>query len=139
MDNLKKKIYFKNLDGLRCVGAIVIIVHHIEQNKDTFKIPNFWHNPTLHFLGPLSLNMFFTLSGFLITYLLLQEYNNNSGINIKSFYIRRILKIWPLYFVLVILGFFVLPAISLTNGFNLFDRPDYLQRFNIIPHIPSQR
>lgn len=53
--------------------------------------------------------IFFTLSGFLITFLLLKE-KENSDINIKNFYIRRILRIWPLYylyFALCLLTYFI--------------------------------
>ncbi|MEJ0054763.1 MAG: acyltransferase family protein [Bacteroidota bacterium] len=45
---------------------------------------------------------FFSLSGFLITYLLLEE-NKESGIDIKNFYTRRILRIWPLYYLYLVL------------------------------------
>ncbi len=49
------------------------------------------------------------LSGFLITLLLLRESNLFGSISVKHFYIRRILRIWPLYYFVVLLGFFVLP------------------------------
>ncbi len=57
-------------------------------------------------------NFFFVLSGFLITYLLLQEQKNNGKINLKLFYIRRSLRIWPLFYLAVFSGFFVLPMVS---------------------------
>ena len=100
------KFYFKNLDGIRFIGALMVIIHHIEQNKSVFGIANIWNNPVIQSIGPLGVNLFFTLSGFLITYLLLKEYNTNKTIDVKSFYIRRILRIWPLYFLLIIIGFF---------------------------------
>jgi peptidoglycan/LPS O-acetylase OafA/YrhL len=53
------------------------------------------------------------LSGFLITYLLFVEKETTGVIRIKEFYMRRILRIWPLYFLIFILGFFVLPNFSL--------------------------
>ena len=53
-----------------------------------------------------AVNMFFVLSGFLITYLLLTEGELNTGINIKKFYIRRILRIWPLYYLVLIISLF---------------------------------
>lgn len=56
--------------------------------------------------------LFFVLSGFLITHLLLIE-KKNSAISIKKFYIRRILRIWPLYFLILLLAFFILPRLSL--------------------------
>jgi peptidoglycan/LPS O-acetylase OafA/YrhL len=68
-------------------------------------------------LGKLGVGLFFVLSGFLITFLLLSEKNRRGDISTKDFYIRRILRIWPLYFIIVILGFFVFPAIP------IFDEP----------------
>jgi peptidoglycan/LPS O-acetylase OafA/YrhL len=53
------------------------------------------------------------LSGFLITYLLLAEEHTFKTISIKKFYMRRILRIWPLYFLIIVLAFLVLPNISL--------------------------
>jgi peptidoglycan/LPS O-acetylase OafA/YrhL len=53
------------------------------------------------------------LSGFLITYLLLEEENQSGSILIRNFYVRRILRIWPLYFLIVILALLVLPNIPL--------------------------
>jgi len=55
------------------------------------------------------------LSGFLITSLLLVEKERTDTINIKSFYMRRVLRIWPLYYLTVFLGLFVLPEISYLN------------------------
>ncbi|RLA64169.1 MAG: hypothetical protein DRQ78_06280 [Epsilonproteobacteria bacterium] len=50
-----------------------------------------------------AVTMFFTLSGFLITYLLLLEKEKTSSISVKKFYLRRILRIWPLYYFYIIL------------------------------------
>lgn len=50
-------------------------------------------------LGRQGVTMFFALSGFLITYLLLEERERSGNIDLGAFYVRRILRIWPLYFV----------------------------------------
>ena len=50
------------------------------------------------FDGDLGVRTFFVISGFLITWLLLKEEKQNQTINLKKFYIRRILRIWPVYF-----------------------------------------
>jgi peptidoglycan/LPS O-acetylase OafA/YrhL len=52
------------------------------------------------------------LSGFLITYLLLKEKTENNSIGIGKFYLRRALRIWPLYYLIFILGFFILPYLD---------------------------
>lgn len=53
--------------------------------------------------------LFFVLSGFLITFLLLEEEARTSRISIRHFYVRRALRIWPLYYLVVILALYVLP------------------------------
>jgi peptidoglycan/LPS O-acetylase OafA/YrhL len=57
--------------------------------------------------GGSGVSLFFVLSGFLITYLLLKEYDKNGRIDVGAFYVRRTLRIWPLYFALVLFGLFV--------------------------------
>jgi len=115
----KLKIYFPNLNGLRLIAAFLVIIHHIEQIKSRFDIETYWHVPFISIIGKLGVVLFFVLSGFLITYLLLTEEHSFEKISIKNFYIRRILRIWPLYFLIILLSFLVLPHIS------LFDIPNF--------------
>ncbi|GHT66178.1 hypothetical protein AGMMS50239_27220 [Bacteroidia bacterium] len=88
------KIYFPNLNGLRFIAALMVIVCHLEQFLFIFGYANHWSSVSI--LGTLGVQLFFVLSGFLITYLLLSEENKTKTISIKDFYIRRILRIWPL-------------------------------------------
>lgn len=60
--------------------------------------------------GSLGVNLFFVLSGFLITFLLLWEKKKFGKINALQFIKRRTLRIWPVYFLVVLFGFFVFPA-----------------------------
>lgn len=116
----KQNIYFPNLNGLRFIAAFLVIIHHIEQIKSIYKIENYWGSvPFVEIIGKLGVILFFVLSGFLITYLLLAEEHSFKEISIMKFYLRRMLRIWPLYFLIVILAFFVLPYI------NLFTLPGY--------------
>jgi peptidoglycan/LPS O-acetylase OafA/YrhL len=110
---MSKRIYFPNLDGLRFIAAALVILSHVEQFKKEFNLPNIWSNEFIHNMGGLGVYLFFTLSGFLITFLLLKEKEVTGTISIKQFYIRRILRIWPLYFLTVMLGFFVLPHLPI--------------------------
>ncbi len=71
-----------------------------------------WYSPIVHQAGPMGVVFFFVLSGFLITYLLLAEKAQFGDISIRKFYFRRLLRIWPLYLLVVIIGFFILPYIS---------------------------
>ncbi|ESU20187.1 hypothetical protein FEDK69T_30390 [Flavobacterium enshiense DK69] len=110
----KQKIYFPNLNGLRFIAAFLVIIHHIEQIKSISKIKNYWGTiPFVGIIGKLGVVLFFVLSGFLITYLLLAEECSFKNISIRKFYIRRMLRIWPLYFLIIILAFFILPNIDL--------------------------
>ncbi len=108
-----QKIYFPNLNGLRFIAAFLVIIHHIEQIKIFFNLESFFEKiPFVYVIGKLGVVLFFVLSGFLITYLLLVEEKVQKNINIRKFYIRRILRIWPLYYLIIILAFFVFPYIK---------------------------
>lgn len=113
------RVYFPNLNSIRFFAALAVIIHHIELTKYWFHQPNIY---TTSFVGgvfgQLGIILFFVLSGFLITYLLLEEQKKTDHISIKKFYIRRILRIWPLYYLIIILGLFILPKV------HFFDVPD---------------
>ena len=66
--------------------------------------------------GDLGVSFFFVLSGFLITYLLFKELETQHKINIGQFYLRRVLRIWPLYFIIVFLGFYVIPSLDFVSA-----------------------
>lgn len=106
-------VYFPNLNGLRFIAAFFVIIFHIEQFRQLFDLENNMNSPFIRIIGDLGVILFFVLSGFLITFLLLEEQRIHQTISIKNFYIRRILRIWPLYFFVVALALFVLPSIPL--------------------------
>jgi peptidoglycan/LPS O-acetylase OafA/YrhL len=104
-----RKIYFPGLNGLRFWAAFFVILHHVEQFKLWQHLPNLFKSNFFESIGHQGVALFFVLSGFLITFLLLAEYEKTHHIAVKNFYIRRILRIWPLYYLIMIIGFFVLP------------------------------
>ncbi|MFY8180941.1 MAG: acyltransferase family protein [Flavobacterium sp.] len=108
---MKDRLYFNNLNGLRFIAALMVIVSHLELNKSHFDLPNYFHS--IKEIGRLGVSLFFVLSGFLITFLLVKEKEKNGFIGIKNFYLKRIYRIWPLYYVIVILALFVLPHFSI--------------------------
>jgi peptidoglycan/LPS O-acetylase OafA/YrhL len=59
--------------------------------------------------GPGGVRVFFVLSGFLITLLIFNEKERTGALSVRGFYMRRILRIWPLYFVMLFVGFVVVP------------------------------
>jgi peptidoglycan/LPS O-acetylase OafA/YrhL len=89
----------KRLDILRFVAVLVVIIHH---------------SPISHFFsvwGWVGVDLFFVLSGFLISGLLFSEYKKRKAISFKRFFIRRGLKIYPAFYVFLLLtgvaGYFV--------------------------------
>jgi peptidoglycan/LPS O-acetylase OafA/YrhL len=78
------------LDGLRAVSVFVVMTYHFWEGR----IP-----------GDLGVSTFFVLSGFLITWLLLQESRQQGFISFKNFYIRRTLRIFPAYYFFLVFSF----------------------------------
>lgn len=116
----KTRVFFPNLDGLRFISFFVVFLHHcylsffsyLEKSEPTaFAIQSF-----LFKYGTLGVNFFFVLSGFLITYLLIKEKEVTGTIHVGNFYVRRILRIWPLYFLILIIGFVVFPMLKKMGG-----------------------
>src|SRR5262249_12513092 len=62
--------------------------------------------------GGYGVQLFFILSGYLITTLLLREEVRYGPIALRAFWIRRILRIWPLYYLTLLIGFVVLPGLN---------------------------
>jgi len=127
----KKHIFFGGLNELRAIAAFAVILHHIELFKHRDKMDSlFGSKYTAYFiehLGKNGVHLFFVLSGFLITYLLLSEKKKNSRIDFKKFYLRRIFRIWPLYYIIILISFLLIPA--LVNSFQIFSiTPSYYNR-----------
>ena len=124
-------VYFKNLNGLRFIAAFSVLLAHIELLKSLNGFSNindlaFYKNTN----GHIGVILFFVLSGFLITYLLLKEESENKMISLKNFYLRRILRIWPLYFLMVIISFIV----YLIGG-SVFGEGGWWGYFTIFPNV----
>ncbi len=80
---------FASLDGLRAISIIAVIWHHTAPAGT---------NEVLAGIGAQGVQLFFAISGFLITTLLLRERERNGKIDLKAFYLRRSLRIFPLYY-----------------------------------------
>jgi len=100
-------VYFPNLNGLRFVAALLVIVHHIEQQQLYLGRATYYKVPAVQRIGDEGVTLFFVLSGFLITYLLLLEQEQFGQVAVGKFYGRRALRIWPLYYAVVLLGLLV--------------------------------
>ncbi len=120
----KPHFFFNGLNELRAIAAFAVVIHHIEFIKHDNALPSLC-DTIKFFIGNLGQNgvfLFFVLSGFLITYLLLLEKQKNDTIFLKKFYLRRIFRIWPLYY--LVFGISVLLLPFLTQHFFIFrDNP----------------
>lgn len=104
-----KTIYLPGLNGLRAIAALSVVFSHITLALKNFNLDPFLFGtypdgtPKGLSLAAFGVTIFFSLSGFLITFLLLKE-KEVQEINVKHFYLRRILRIWPLYYLYLILA-----------------------------------
>jgi peptidoglycan/LPS O-acetylase OafA/YrhL len=105
----------RELDGLRAVAVLLVLIWHyfgVPDGKD------YWLWKALH-VGRFGVDLFFVLSGYLITNILLK--NRNSSTYFSSFYGRRALRIWPIYYLMCAASFVgwlfeVSPTLFDTNG-----------------------
>lgn len=100
-----KHTWFSGLNSLRFFACALVIIMHAHNNMGISHLPQLPEFPLL-FKGLSAVSFFFALSGFLITYLLLQERTSTNNISIKKFYLRRVFRIWPLYFIVIACGAF---------------------------------
>lgn len=93
---------FEELEGLRAVACISVLVAHFNIWVD-YKSPLISTFKTV-FPAQLGIILFFCLSSFLMTSLVTQEYERHCKIDIKAFIMRRCLRIWPLYFFIILIA-----------------------------------
>ena len=97
----------KGFDGLRALSVIFVILTHLGIYT-TAQSPGWLPERAAPIIsGTTGVQIFFVLSGFLITSLLIKEYETTGTVSIKNFYIRRAFRILPLYFLCVVLTWFV--------------------------------
>lgn len=116
----------------------MVILHHFELSKDIDK--NTYFGEVAWEIGKLGVILFFVLSGFLITYLLLAERKETGKIVVKNFYVRRILRIWPLYFIIVLGALYVfnsLPIFGVREGAALVHDHFFLKNILYIFFLPN--
>jgi peptidoglycan/LPS O-acetylase OafA/YrhL len=116
---IKASFYRPELDVLRFCAFLAVFLFHVLPDHVS-KLPSI-HSDTVKDLivcmtGSLSFGvcLFFILSAYLITTLLLREEHATHTINLPEFYVRRILRIWPLYLFALVVAF---AACTLTRGF----------------------
>lgn len=95
----KKTKYLPSIDSLRAIAVIAVIIYHIDANY----LPG----------GFLGVDLFFVISGYLISSLIIKEYKSTGTVNLYNFYVRRARRLLPaVYFMITV----VLIIITLFNG-----------------------
>jgi peptidoglycan/LPS O-acetylase OafA/YrhL len=118
--------YFSALDIFRCLAIVAVIWHHTDAAVAWFPAS------TRGFLG---VDLFFVISGFLIATLLLRERDRTGGISLRQFYLRRSLRIFPVYYAMLggvaLFLLFVKPNSSMAQPFfdSLIYQALYLSNF----------
>jgi peptidoglycan/LPS O-acetylase OafA/YrhL len=149
---MTERTYFPELDGLRFLAFLLVFAFHgglpwVEGLVSFLTLPLFIIalpfgpeacsyavdiGPTIGKMltrGWVGVNLFFILSGFLITTLLLREERAFGRVDLRAFWIRRILRIWPLYYLIVAITFLLIPAMN--GWFGSADHISLLRR-----HLP---
>ena len=106
----KETARLPSLDGLRAVSIVLVLAWHVT-SRDRVPGTGF----ITYYYGTLGVQIFFVISGFLITWLLLAEEARIGSVSLKSFYARRALRILPVQFAY----FSVLVLLTVMTDFHL--------------------
>lgn len=127
--------HFHTFDALRFFAFLKVFLLHIPVTS--FTVFN-----VVRAGGGFGVQFFFVLSGFLITYIICDEKQRFGQINLSNFFARRVLRIWPLYYLMVLVAFltpFILPLLQLPYSAEGYE-PNwlltmlFLENYNIIAH-----
>jgi len=107
-----QKVFFKNLDALRFVAFLFIFLGHaldtdseyIEQSGVYSWVKNY-----VYIFGKTGFSFAFVLSSYINTWVILEERQHAGKFKPWLYYIRRALRIWPLYFLVLFIGFVLIP------------------------------
>lgn len=127
----QNRSYYPALDGLRGLASLLVVIYH-----------NFGFINHYFFFGWIGLDIFFVLSGFLITDILLNTLHRKDYL--KNFYMRRMLRVFPIYYVGLILFLIVLPRLpNMMNYFSYYVNNQvylwtYLQNWLYVFNPPPQ-
>lgn len=132
-----RRFYVPQLDGLRFIAFLMVFVYHGPRLSALFA-PGRPLSKPLHILedfGWFGVDLFLVLSAFLITSLLLIEYDRHGNISLRGFYMRRILRIWPLYYLMCAIGFFLLPWLAYAADPLASPAHAHLMKVYFIPYV----
>ncbi len=86
---------YKELDSIRFLSIFLVVLHHQFLDQNSFLA---W----LKTYGWVGVDIFFVMSGFLITSILLKEIEKNQTINLKNFWLKRIYRLWPSWLIVLV-------------------------------------
>ena len=92
-----ERFYLPELDVLRFFAFFAVFLCHVAPDGPAF-YDSHGALGRLGASGAFGVDLFFTLSGYLLTSLLLREREQSGDVNLRAFYARRTLRIWPLYY-----------------------------------------
>ena len=107
--------YYPQLDGLRGIAFLCVFFFHAYHPHFA---DNFFGNyfQFLYSNLALSIDTFFVYSSFLLTLLGIREYEKNGNFSFVNFFLRRTFRIWPLYYLLMLVCFVIIPFIAKQSG-----------------------
>ena len=112
------KSYFPSLDGWRAIAVMMVVIGHASSTINNQSL--LYKLIDLFIYANLGVKIFFFLSGFLITTLLIKEYIKFGKINIKFFFIKRILRIFPVLYLFIIVLIIINAIFKLEISFDNF-------------------
>ncbi|MCO5065313.1 MAG: acyltransferase [Rhizobiaceae bacterium] len=127
----RERHYIRGFDGIRAIAVLIVILGHANITGPLFRE----HYPFVFYLvtAPRGVDIFFVLSGFLITTLLIGEYDRYHSVNLWNFLVRRSFRLLPLYY-LYCAALIVFSLIFVT-GFRWEGLPFLLLNiFNFVPN-----
>lgn len=109
-----QKVFFKNLDALRFIAFLFIFLGHaLDTDSNVIRESNVygWVKNYVYIFGKTGFSFAFVLSSYINTWVILEERQNAGYFKPWLYYVRRAIRIWPLYFLVLFIGFGVLPFV----------------------------
>jgi peptidoglycan/LPS O-acetylase OafA/YrhL len=93
-----KRFYLPELDGLRFFAFLAVFLSHVAQFSNGANEAKPAIIQIFNLIGRFGVDLFFALSAYLLTVLMIREKDRFGSLDVRAFYMRRLLRIWPLYF-----------------------------------------
>ncbi|WP_341675601.1 acyltransferase [Niveibacterium sp. SC-1] len=122
-----------SLDGLRALAISLVLLAHLHSSHTFGVLDVLWRFESL---GDMGVRIFFVLSGFIITTLLRREHLATGRIGLTTFYVKRCLRIWPAYAVLLaVLGLAAVHGVQAVNGRDLLAAAAFVANYIAVPRV----